>query len=459
MRWLSSFLSRPVPYRNLVFFRAAIALTYLWVAGDFFVIARLRATDRAFASLLPPPSFETFFPSHPHWNQWLGRQLDYLANPDVFCWLLLGSIFLAVGFALGRCPRICQVGLSLMMILCGAEAPLFQSSADSWLFWTIFLGIWAPADTPVTRSGWRANPTVPSRYAALAVFLSFTVYFFAGCSKIAIGGDQWLGGTALQNIAFDPAMRGVFRGLTAPYWISAILCYYTLFQRLIIPFFFFLGRGWQIASILILGSMHVIYAILMHVSIFPAMGLACLILVPTSSLPAASGIPSSAWTRLWAIPGLAALALMAVMPTLQVAEKCSRSCAYLSHEIPRWSFAFYYPLRWEMFASGGARSHDQWRFLITRNKTEVIDITDRIDRHLPGTWRTRFYRDSLDRDAYALSLAPGTPTKRLDFSFQLYLLASQDIYLEEGGPKSLYITDSHIVFDNGDKKTFHHPKP
>ncbi len=452
MTVFSNLLRRSIPYRNLFFFRTAIAITYLWVASDFYTINQTKIHDEDFRDLTPAPAFESFV-ADPGWNHWLGHELTLLTNPATFQWILLGSIPVALCFAIGRIPRICAAGLSLMMVLFGACAPLFQSAADAWLFWVLFLVLWAPTDPPLTVRLWRENPAVESRYAALVVFLSFTVYFFAGCSKLVLGTHQWLAGTALQNIVFDPSVREAFRGMIVPHWISLLLCYYTLFQRLIVPFFFYMRRPWQIAAIIILGTMHVGYNILMFVSIFPAMGLASLLLIATT-IPHPYPAQVSRWNWLWRIPGTTAIVLMTVMPAIQIVSQSSDRYTYMAQAIPRWSFAFYYPLRWEMFAYGGNRDRDTWQFLVVKNHKEVIDVTHIVDHHLPPVWRARFYRDSLDRDAYSLWAMPGMPIKRTEMSFQLYLFITQNIYIEEGGPKALFITDSHVRFQCGDDKIF-----
>ncbi len=452
MEFFAHLLRRSVPYRNLVFFRFGLAITFLWFLHDFYVINQTKFLDETFRNLIPAPTFESFC-ADPGWNHWLGQKFADLTYPPTFQWILLGAVPLAICFALGRIPRLSAVGISLVMVLCGASAPLFQSSADSWLFWAIFLSLWAPADPPLTIKNWRENPAVESRYVALAVFLSFTVYFFAGCSKLVLGGHQWLGGTALQNIAFDPSVREAFRGMIVPHWISLILCYYTLFQRLVVPFFFYMSRPWQIAAIVILGTMHFGYNTLMYVSIFPALGLSFLLLIPTTS-PHPYPTTVSRWFWLWRIPGTTALVIMVVMPLLQVISRSSDKLSYMGHSLPRWTYAFYYPLRWEMFAYGGIRSRDDWQFLIVKNHKEVIDITHLIDRHLPPIWRTRFYHDSLDGDAYTLWSVPNMTINRTELSFQIYVFLSQNVYIAEGGPKALFITDSHIRFESGDEKIF-----
>jgi len=85
-------------------------------------------------------------------------------------------------------------------------------------------------------------------------------------------GLHWTTGVALQNLAFDSSMHEFVTGAQVPYWISLILCYATLLQRLVVPFGFYFKR-YRIWSVLILGSMHIGYAILMYVNIFPLVGI------------------------------------------------------------------------------------------------------------------------------------------------------------------------------------------
>ena len=73
---------------------------------------------------------------------------------------------------------------------------------------------------------------------------------------------------ALQNLAFDSSMHEFVRGTHVPYWLSLILCYVTLVQRLIVPFGFFFMQVIRFLSVLVLGAMHIGYAILMYVNLF-----------------------------------------------------------------------------------------------------------------------------------------------------------------------------------------------
>ena len=89
---------------------------------------------------------------------------------------------------------------------------------------------------------WRDNPALSSTYAWLVVLLQFCVYFYAGINKLLDGWVPWTTGVALQNLAFDSSMHEFVRGTHVPYWLSLILCYVTLVQRLIVPFGFFFMR-------------------------------------------------------------------------------------------------------------------------------------------------------------------------------------------------------------------------
>src|SRR6202012_3389958 len=97
-------------------------------------------------------------------------------------------------------------------------------------------------------------------------------------NKLVDGWTPWTTGVALQNLAIDSSMHDFVRGTHVPYWLSLILCYVTLGQRLVVPFGFFLKR-YRIWSVLILGTMHIGYAILMQVNLFPVVGIASLLLI------------------------------------------------------------------------------------------------------------------------------------------------------------------------------------
>src|SRR5580658_2174005 len=195
--------------------------------------------------------------------------------------------------------------MSFSMISLNCLVGVFSSTVDVWvnLVFVIYglVALVSPADewekseAGLSLARWRDDPQLASAFAWLVVWLQFLVYFFAGVNKLVLGWVPWTTGVALQNLAIDSSIHDFARGTHVPYWISLVLCYVTLIQRLVVPFGFFFMR-YRFWSVLILGTMHVGYAILMNVNLFPLIGIASLLMIlppRMSTLPRATSKTSA----------------------------------------------------------------------------------------------------------------------------------------------------------------------
>jgi hypothetical protein len=391
-------------YRFYTLAKLGLGLAYLWFIWDFFWIHV--AYWNGLASLLSDPS-EVFSSD----NSMLD-QLDNFFAGRISVWLFFVASPLAVGLYLWGRHRWLQfaVGcwINLSMIAMVSRVGVFCSTADVWLSFT-FLSyslaalVGSPAEWSAREPGfspakWRENPVLASTYAWLVVLVQFTVYFFAGVNKLIDGWGPWTTGVALQNLAVDSSMHDYARGIYVPYLVSLILCYVTLFQRLVVPFgFFFMRyRGW---SVLILGAMHVGYDLLMQVAIFPLIGVSSLLLI----VP-----PRSLALPLFSRPSLhqprAVTRLLRGYPSLKLAPKITLwlFSLWLLGESARLTFSnsLFWENRlvmvpaWRMFADGGATAGKNWRLILQTSYGE-IDATPDVLQLLPNLWRDRFYKDQI----------------------------------------------------------------
>jgi hypothetical protein len=302
--------------------------------------------------------------------------------------------------------------MSFSMIALNSLLGVFSSTVDVWvnlnfvLYALVALATsaeaWDDFEPGLSPARWRADATLNSSFAWLVVWLQFLVYIFAGVNKLVLGWAPWTSGAALQNLAIDSSMRDFVRGVHVPFWISLVLCYVTLLQRLVVPFGFFFRRG-RFWSVLILGTMHLGYALLMNVNLFPLIGIAALIMIwpprRTDTPPAPADRPSTGWVAKAAI-GLAAVAL-----TLESAR--------LTHfaALP-WENKLMITPGWRMFADGGAAAGGEWR-LILASPRERSDGTGIALEALPHLWRDRFYINNIYNELLNRNLGPGSLVDRL----------------------------------------------
>jgi hypothetical protein len=299
---------------------------------------------------------------------------------------------------------------------------IFTSTADIWLnyvfvFYSLTALISSTEDWEKTEPGfgmekWRADPTLASVYAAFIVLLQFCVYFFAGINKLVDGWQPWTAGVALQNLAFDSSMREFVRGVHVPYAVSLILCYVTLFQRLVVPFGFYFERR-RIWSVLILGSMHVIYAILMYVNLFPLIGIAALFMVlpPRASSPAVSNSKASHKIKK-PLKSIGSFSFQKAAIGLFSSWLFMESARLTVFQPAPWENKLMIVPAWKMFADGGVSAGGKWRIILNTPHGDV-DATDFPFRLLPHLWRDRFYVDTIFHDIVNNKTGPDSLVERL----------------------------------------------
>src|SRR5580658_10778118 len=318
--------------------------------------------------------------------------------------------------------------MSFSMISLNCLVGVFSSTVDVWvnLVFVIYglVALVSPADewekseAGLSPARWRDSPPLASAFAWLVVWLQFLVYFFAGVNKLVLGWIPWTTGVALQNLAIDSSIHDFARGTYVPYWISLILCYVTLIQRLVVPFGFFFMR-YRFWSVLILGTMHIGYAILMNVNLFPLIGIASLLMIlppRTSTLPQDSskaspkggkaispqrkaGAPKAAWVE------NAVICLFALALALE-------SARLTRFNAMPWENKLMVTPGWRMFADGGVVAGGEWRILLDTPR-ERIDATAIALEPLPRTWRDRFYINNIFNDLLNKNMGPGSLVDRL----------------------------------------------
>jgi hypothetical protein len=314
------------------------------------------------------------------------------------------------------------------MISLNSLVGVFSSTVDVWVN-LVFVAYslvalvspadeWEKSEAGLSVARWRDNPSLASAFAWLVVWLQFLVYFFAGVNKLVFGWVPWTTGVALQNLANDSSFHDFVRGTHVPYWISLILCYVTLLQRLVVPFGFFFRRC-RFWSVLILGTMHVGYAILMNVNLFPLIGIASLLMIlppRTSTLPRATAKTSSSGgqrvsaQRRTVAPKAAWVENMVIcLFALGLALESAR----LTHfDAMPWENKLMVTPGWKMFADGGTVSGGEWRIILATPR-ERIDATDIALQPLPHLWRDRFYINIIFSDLLNRNTGPGSLVDRL----------------------------------------------
>jgi hypothetical protein len=406
-----------VSYRSYMLSKVGIGLAYLWYVWDFFQI-HLAAWAHPSPLLLNPSGVS--FVDSPTFDPLL-RGLAVFLNGKAPVWTILVVSPSAVGAYLWGRSRWLQIAvgiwMSFSMITLISLAGVFASSADIWLHYDVAVyplaGLLARADTwkecepGISWADWQNNPAVGSTYAMLIVCVEFTVYFFAGVNKLVFGWAPWTSGTAIQSLAFDASVREFVRGIHVPHVVSFVLCYVTLFQRLVVPFGFFVSR-YRMAAALILGLMHIGYAMLMHVNLFPLVGLSSLLMVwphrASSALPAAERLRNAgreASSRPGGHLGTLRTFTISVFVSWLLLEP-----ARLTLFLPMaWENKLMVVPVWRMFADGGAAAGGEWR-LILWTSSGKLDATAMSLQALPHLWRDRFLIDTIFHDLAAGDVRP-----------------------------------------------------
>lgn len=432
----------PTSYRCYTLAKIGFCFAFLWYVLDFFRI-HLALWNKT--TLLLPSASEISFSGISSLDEIL-RPLAVFVSGKAMVWTFLFCSPVAATLYLWGKGRWLQfvIGcwMSFSMISLSSLVGVFNSSADIWVhyvFLTYSLSAlicptaeWNKIEPGLTAEKWRANPTVFSTYAWLVVLVQFTVYFYAGVNKLVFGWTPWITGTALQNLAFDSSMHDFVAGISIPHWLSFLLCYLTLFQRLIVPFGFYSER-FRFWSWLILASMHAGYAILMKVEIFPLIGIASLFMVlpsrtlkqhlPTKIRPRTSFTTMPLWKR-------AAICLISFWLLLEPARLTfSRPVA--------WENKFMMVPSWRMFADGGVTAGGKWRLVFTTPDGEV-DATQISLHLLPQLWRDRFYIDLIYHALLVGNSGPGSLPEQLS-------KATETAYKDQ----QLRVNANPVVLDSG----------
>jgi Vitamin K-dependent gamma-carboxylase len=410
-------------YRFYTLAKIGFALAYLWYIWDFFRI-HVAIWDQL-SPLLSDPS-DIIFSGNPYWDVFL-RRIAIFLNGKAIVWIFVLTSPLAVGLYLWGRNKWLQfaVGcwMSFSMISLTALVGIFTSTVDIWvnLAFVIYslIALTSPADewekceSGLSLARWRDDPSLASAYAWLMVLLQFAVYFFAGVNKLIYGWKPWTTGVALQNLAFDSSMHEFVRGTSVPYWLSLILCYITLLQRLVVPFGFFFRR-YRFWSVLILGTMHIGYAILMYVNLFPLIGMASLLLIlppRTWPRPRASAKAAPPGGKMVSSHRQTTLVKDIVIGLFSLWLVMESSRLTLFSAMP-WENKLMVVPAWRMFADGGVFAGGKWRLILVTPHGKV-DATDIALQALPHLWRDRFYIDTIFHDLLNKHTAPGSLVDRL----------------------------------------------
>jgi hypothetical protein len=404
--------------------KVGFGAAYLWFVADFLRIHV--AIWNQLALLLPDPRTVVL-----SGNQQLDVVLrgiaTFLSGRAMVCAFALVSPVAAGLFLWGRGKWVqfavgCWISFSMVSLNC--MVGVFSSTVDVWVnlvFVSYALsalvtpaGEWESSEAGLGVARWREDATLASRFAWLVVWLQFLVYFFAGVNKLVFGWVPWTTGTALQNLSIDSSFHDFVRGMHVPLWISLILCYVTLLQRLVVPFGFFFRR-WRLWSALILGTMHIGYAILMNVNLFPLIGVAALLMIvpPRSSASprVAPRAPSPVAPARQAPAPAAARASNAVL-CLFAAALALESARLTHFDALPWENKMMVTPGWKMFADGGTVAGGEWRVILATPR-ERIDATDIALDALPHLWRDRFYINIIYSDLLSRKTGPGSLVDRL----------------------------------------------
>ncbi|MGD0446270.1 MAG: HTTM domain-containing protein [Edaphobacter sp.] len=405
--------------------KIGFGLAYLWYIWDFFWIHF--AIWNSQLGLLLIRATEPVFSGDPDLDVFL-RSIALFFDRKTVVWIILLTSPLVVGFYLWGRRRWLQfaVGcwMSASIIAMTALIDFFHSTADVWVNF-VFIAYsltalvssneeWEKNESGFSLSKWKADPVLASTYASLVVLIQFSVYFFAGVNKLVDGWVPWTTGVAIQNLmAFDNSVHEFAQGTYVPYWLSLILCYVTLFQRLVVPFGFFFRR-YRIWTVLILGTMHIGYAILMYVNLFPLIGIASLLMVLPSRTAPVLETSSRKPRRVKKAPKqiyrstFAQGAVICLFIVCLFGECLRLTC---SDAAPLEKTLLAVP-NWRMFANGGATPNGEWRLILDTPGGE-IDATEIALQPLPHLWRDRFYINMIYSDLLRRQGRPGTPVDRL----------------------------------------------
>ena len=390
-------------YRFYTLAKIGFGLAYLWYIWDFFWIHF--AIWNSQLGLLLIRTTEPVFSGDPDLDAFL-HPIALFFDQKMVVWIIFLTSPLIVGLYLWGRRRWLQfaVGcwMSASLVAMTALIDFFHSTADVWVnFVFIDYSLTALVSSNEERekyesgfslSKWKADPVLASTYASFVVLIQFSVYFFAGVNKLVDGWVPWTTGVAIQNLmAFDNSVHEFARGTYVPYWLSLILCYVTLFQRLVVPFGFFFKR-YRIWAVLILGTMHIGYAILMYVNLFPLVGIASLLIVLPPRTPPVLETSSRKPRKIKKVlkqnyqSSFAQGAVICLFTFCLIGE-CIRLTSFDAAPIEQTLLV---APNWRMFSNGGATPIGEWRLILDTPGGE-IDATEIALQPLPHLWRDRFY--------------------------------------------------------------------
>jgi hypothetical protein len=208
------------------------------------------------------------------------------------------------------------------------------------------------------------------------------------------------------NPVLDVYLRRLAVFVSGKTVVCALIFSSPLLQRLVVPFGFCFSR-YRLWSVLILGTMHIGYAILMRVNLFPLVGIASLLMI----LPYRNALVPHLSARLphqpkKIVPQKSQLTL------IQNAVICLLSF-WLVLEAARvtnfnatpWENKLMIVPAWRMFPDGGVTAGGKWRiFLDTPQGT--VDASALSQEALPHLWRDRFYSDIIFHELLGNDKAP-----------------------------------------------------
>jgi hypothetical protein len=203
-------------------------------------------------------------------------------------------------------------------------------------------------------------------------------------------------------------------------------------------------RFWAVA---ILGLMHLGYAVLMQVAIFPVVGIACLLfMIPPKQLAATSPVKLSKLSRKDArklarakkssvdsipkgVPRLTQKIFATSVVALLLVEPAIIS--YYSSDPPYWNVKLATQLHWIMFADGGSASKERFKVKVqvydrATGAIHLEDVTDLPYSYFPATWRIRLYSNEILNKAFAAQ-HPGATYVASDDYLEDYIHAAMKL--------------------------------
>jgi hypothetical protein len=160
--------------------------------------------------------------------------------------------------------------------------------------------------------------------------------------------------------------------------------------------------------------MHIGYAILMYVNLFPLIGMASLLLIlppRPSPQPRASAKAAPPGGKMVSSRGRTTLVKNIVIGLFSLWLVIESTRLTLFSAMP-WENKLMVVPAWRMFADGGVFAGGKWRLILVTPHGKV-DATDIALQALPHLWRDRFYIDTIFHDLLNKNTGPGSLVDRL----------------------------------------------